>query len=346
MSSSTSTISTSADAAAKRFDGRVFHAHCDPLPTDSDVSLNINDTNKQWGLFTPDVFIVISSADLMASVQEQLRKNLTSQYKAESVTIQLADSDNERGSEMISANLATRVLSIVNFFRGRALSLFKEEGLDGSKVRDTSADLVPTQAGIRLYPKLPEVKGSADATRAKIRDLAVKYGAIAETEGGELRDVSNLDVTIKVNIFGAYQGKFYLNYRLVAPFRHKDKPEILAEQPKKAARKRAASAAPSGAGAGSGGEPAAKKRTPAVKKEVNPDAYDNEDDLCMAYVKAGNPLRTAAQLALNHFRGRTEDNSNGLFSEENAHEVSVAGGGAGAGSAGMPSFESVSREMK
>jgi hypothetical protein len=328
--------------STKRFEGRVFHAHCDTFPTPEELSCKVE---EKWGCFTPDLFIVISSADLMNSVQNQLRKLLTSQYKAESVTIQLADNVGERGSEMISSNLASRLLSLVSILRTRAYRDWTENGHERIQRLD---DITPTSAGIRLYPKLPEVKGDAEATKAKIRDLAVKYGAISLVDGEEPRDVSELDVTIKVNIFGDYQGKFYLNYRLVAPFRHKDKPEVLAEQPKKAPRKRAASAVGTTSGAsGSSSEPSAKKaRAPASKKEVNPDMYDNEDDLCMAYVKAGNPLRTAAQMALNHFRTRSaEDGSHNLFSEQDQAEE-VSGGGAGAGSASMPLFESISREMK
>lgn len=330
----------STDSTPKRFEGRVFHAHCDTIPSPDEFSCR---AEEKWGCFTPDIFLVISSPDLMSAIQEQLRKHLTSQYKAESATIQLGDAAGERGSEMISANLASRVLSFVSVLRARAYREWTDHGHDRIQRLE---DITPTTAGIRLYPKLPEVKGDAQATKAKVRDLAIKYGAIPESEGAEPRDVSDLDVTIKANIFGDYQGKFYLNYRLVAPFRHKDKPEVLAEQPKKAPRKRAAT--PSGSG-GDSASAVKKPRAPATKKEVNTDLYDNEDDLCMAYVKAGYPLRTAAQMALNHFKSRSgDDNTDGaIFSDENANEVS--GGGAGAGSAGestMPSFEVMSRQLK
>lgn len=339
-------MSTESAAAAKRFDGRVYHCHCDNLPTESDLDLDINGDRGDWGYFTPDVFLVISSPDLMNAVQDQLRKHLTSSYKAESITIQLADSHGERGSEMISSNLSSRVLSFVNILRCRALDYWKEEGTDGKKTRDATGEVAPTQAGIRLYPKLPQVKNDAEGTRAKVHDLAVKYGAVPATEGGECRDVSDLDVTIKVNIFGAYNDKFYMNFRLVAPFRHKDKPEIVAEQPKKAARKRPASAA---AGASSSSEagtgaPAKKARAPATKKEVNPAQYKTEDDLCLAYVKSGMPLREAARAAMDYFEKKGEDGTDGsIFTGTpnftaagramDAAASSSSSGGAGAGSA-------------
>lgn len=324
-------------SATKRFDGRVYHIHCDATPSDSDFDLAINEDGNDWGYFTPDIFLVISSADLMNSIQDQLRKQLASKYEAKAVTLQLADASGERGSEMISSNLASRVITFVNTIRNRALQYWKEEGTDGARTRDANADVAPTQAGIRLYPKLPVVKDDAEATKSKLRELAVKYGAVPEMEGAECRDVSNLDVTIKVNIFGAYQNKFYMNYKLVAPFRHKDKPEILAEQPKKAPRKRAATPARA-----EGDEPVAKKRGGATKekKELDFSTFKTEDELCLALVKSGVPLRHAAQQAYSHFADREkqeqEDASailNGEMPTFTATSRQMGSGGAGAGSA-------------
>ena len=320
-------------SANKRFDGRVFHVHCDAIPTSSDeIEMDINEDGEQWGYFTPDIFLVISSVDLMNSVQDQLRKQLASKYEAKAITLQLADSNGERGSEMISSNLASRLISFVNTLRGRALQYFKSEGLDGASVRDTNADVAPTQAGIRLYPKLPSVKDmmtgrvNDEATKAKLRELAVKYGAVPETEGEECRDVSGLCVTIKVNIFGAYQNKFYMNYKLVAPFRGKDKPEVLAEQPKKAARKRAATPAKGS----EGDEPVAKKRGGAKeKKELDFSSFKTEDDLVLALVKSGVPMRQACQQAMDHFESRDK----------------MSGDDASATLAEMPTFTATSRQM-
>ena len=329
--------------STKRFDGRVFHVHCDPAITpETNIEMDVTEDGANWGYFSPDIFLVISSADLMNSVQDQLRKQLASKYEAKAITLQLADANGERGSEMISGNLASRLITFINTIRNRALQYWKNEGLDGSLCRDTNGDLAPTQAGIRLYPKLPSVNNQdsgdldVEATKAKLRELAVKYGAVPEMEGAELRDVSNLDVTIKVNIFGQYQNKFYMNYKLVAPFRHKDKPEILAEQPKKAARKRAATPARA-----EGEEPVAKKRGGAKeKKELDFSTFKTEDELCLALVKSGVPLRSAAQQAFKHF----EDREKGVVEDGSAAEAegsmpmftatSRQLGGAGAGSAG------------
>lgn len=319
---------SSSSAAVKKFDGKVFHVHCDNTPQDSEIELEMSEggDDANWGYCSPDVFLVISSAELMTSIQDQLRKHLTSTYKAESVTLQLADANGERGSQMVSSNLASRLITFVNYFRNRALHFFKENGLDGSNVRDANADITPTQAGVRLYPKLPQVKGNDEATKAKVRELAVKYGAIPEDDESEPRDVSDLDVTIKINIFGAYNNKFYMNYRLVAPFRHKDKPEILAEQPKKS-RKRPATAS------SSSDAPAKKARAPAQKKDIDPSKYTTEDALAMAYVKSGIPLRVAAKMAMEHFDAENMEETEGEATATVFTQVSRAGGGAGAGSA-------------
>jgi hypothetical protein len=328
-------ISTAVTNSNKRFDGRVFHVHCDATPTSNDFDLEINGDGEEWGYFTPDIFLVISSQDLMNSIQDQLRKQLTSKYEAKAVTLQLADSNGERGSEMISSNLASRLITFINTIRGRALQFFKEEGLDGCNVRDTSADIVPTQAGIRLYPKLPAVKNDADATKEKLRELAVKYGAVPEVEGDECRDVSGLCVTIKVNIFGAYQNKFYMNYKLVAPFRGKDKPEVLAEQPKKATRKRAATSAKGS----EGDEPAAKKRGGVKeKKELDFSAFKTEDELVLALVKSGVPMRQACQQAMDHFESREKsvaEDASATLAEMPTFTATSRAGGAGAGSADL-----------
>ncbi len=325
-------ILTTATASNKKFDGRVFHVHCDAIPSPDDLEMDINEDGEQWGYFYPDIFLVISSVDLMNSIQDQLRKQLASKYEAKAVTLQLADSNGERGSEMISSNLASRLITFVNTIRGRALQFFKEEGLDGSSVRDTSGDVTPTQAGIRLYPKLPVVKDNADATKEKLRELAVKYGAVPETDGGECRDVSGHCVTIKINIFGAYQNKFYMNYKLVAPFRGKDKPEVLAEQPKKATRKRAASSK-----ATEGDEPAAKKRgSTKDKKEIDFSTFATEDALVLALVKSGVPMRQACQQAMDHFEAREKvaaEDASATLAEMPTFTATSRAGGAGAGSA-------------
>jgi hypothetical protein len=310
-------------SATKSFDGKVVHIHCDPLPAESTLSFNFPSTGSTtFGVFTPDIFLVVSSADLMNAVQDQLRRHLTSQYKAETVTLQLGDSAGEMGSEMLSSNLATRLSQFIQLFRTQSAAAYRDT--HGASSINSGVQLAPTSAGLRLYAKLPDIKDKPEETKAKLRELAIKYGAIA-ADGEEIRDVSDLDVTVKVNIFGSYNGKFYLNYRLVAPFRHKDKPEILAEQPKKG-RKRSATE--------SGAAPAKKARAPAAKKGVDgvkPEDFDNEDDLCMAYVKAGVPLRSAAQLALKHFEGRGSDDTDGAAMP--AFQAVSGCGGAGAGAA-------------
>ena len=354
-----SAAAAAAPAAEKRFDGRVFHAHCDSMITAESLAFDFPGKGEmQFGVITPDIFIVINSPDLLAAVQKQLQNHMSGTYKAQSVTIQLGDAEGALGSEMLSENLATRIVQAINTIRGRACEAFREHTGQPAKPMMTvthNTALTPTASGLRLYPKLPEVKNNASETAAKIRELAIKYGAIPG-EDGEVRDLSNHNVTIKVNIFGYYRGQFYLNFRLVAPFRARDKPEILAEV-KKTARKRAASSAPrkprAPHSAAEGEEPAdgecagasaAASSAPALKRtkseapgaprkrvkpaavgdgsSVNPADFDNEDELCLAYVKSGMPLRAAAQAAMKHFSA--EDNSDG---------------------AGAPTFTSVSRTL-
>ena len=97
----------------KRFDGRVFHAHCDPQITAESLTFDFPGKGEmQFGVITPDIFIVINSPDLMAAVQKQLANHMTGAYKAQSVTIQLGDAEGALGSEMISENLAARATAL------------------------------------------------------------------------------------------------------------------------------------------------------------------------------------------------------------------------------------------
>jgi hypothetical protein len=313
----------------------------------------------KFGTIVPEVFLVISSPDLMAAVQKQLQNHVAGTYNAQSVTIQLGDSEGALGSEMISENLSARLVQAINIIRNRARDAdLEHSGAPKQPSTPAHVNLAPTAAGLRLYPKLPEVKGNKAETDRKVRELAIKYGAI-HGDDGEARDMSKLAVTIKVNIFGFYKGAFYMNYRLIAPFRGKDKPEVLAEA-KKGARKRAApgtrkprtaSAAAEGeepadgeAAAPAMGTPALKRAKPAApgapKKQkpsadaaaakVNPADFDTEDDLAMAYVKAGVPLRTATQLALTHFADEGHEESAAVsFQAVSRSLSSAASGGAG-----------------
>jgi hypothetical protein len=343
-------------AAPSTFDGRVFHVHCDPMITAESLVFDFpGQGENKFGVCVPEIFLVVHSADLLAAIQKQLQTHLNGTYNAQSVCVQLGDAEGALGSEMISENLAHRLTNVLNVVRNKACEAHREKYTTGGGA-SASANLIPTSAGLRIYPKLPEVKGDKDATTAKIRELAIKYGAIADAEGN-VRDMSKLDVTIKINIFGFYKGAFYLNYRLIAPFKHREKPEILAETKK--ARKRAP-AAPrkprlsAGAGGAAADEEAhsdaegaaAGKRkadgAAAPKKRVRPtnvaaDAaltvdpadFSNEDDLALAYVKAGMPLRMATQKAMEHFSSAEAAPSFRSLSRA----MSVAGGGAGAGGA-------------
>lgn len=313
MSSSDVTNATTSNA--KRFDGKVWHVHADTYMEGSTLSADFAE-GKSFGVFTPDIFLVVSSTDLMSGIQQQLRKAVDASYETESVTIQLGNAGGELGSEMISANLAARLSQQVNIIRQRAYEVYRGKFTDAPSITDLN--IHPTPAGLRLYAKLPKAEGST-TTKQKVQELAVKYGAMPGADG-VARDVSDLDVTFKVNIFGLYNGAFYLNYRLVAPFRHKDKPEVVAEQPKKA-RKRAPSATPNprkrttiaaatpvhtedvfatdDAAAEAMRAPGAKK--PRMLKvdisSINADDYEDENTLAMAYVNAGVPLRDAISMA-------------------------------------------------
>ncbi len=321
------------------FDGKVMHAHCDPFLEGDAITTTFSEGENHYGLFAPSVFIVIKSDDLMSNVQEQMRKQIDAPYSAGSVTIQLGDSAGEFGSEMLGSNTAARVVRQVNALRHACCTKFVEHF--GGSV-PSSLDISPTAAGIRLYPKLPEDKKNADNTKIKQRELAIKYGAIPDAEGN-IRDVSGHSVTLMANMFGFYKGAFYLNFRICAPFKTKDKPEVLAEvkKPRKrSAPKKAAagidetgevvSSAPTFKRARPDDAPSAPKKaarksasllTAAV--DVNPSMFDSEEALCMAYVKAGVPLRTAAQMALDNFVEKIEE----TVTEEGA------AAGAGAGSA-------------
>lgn len=331
------------------FDGKVFHAHCDAFLEGDAITTTFSEGENHYGLFAPAVFLVIKSDDLMSNIQEQLRKQVDATYAASSVTIQLGDSAGEFGSEMLGSNTAARVVRQVNHLRHACCTKFVERF--GGSV-PSSLDIAPTAAGIRLYPKLPEDKKDAANTKAKQRELAIKYGAIPDAEGNT-RDVSTHSVTLMANMFGFYKGAFYLNFRICAPFKTKDKPEVLAEakKPRKRSAPKAASAGKPSIDLGELGEvvsgtPSFKRSRPgdeapaAPKKaarkagasllsaavDVNPSMFDSEEALCMAYVKAGVPLRTAAQMALDNFVEKVP-------AEENTQEAAAAAAGAGAGSA-------------
>ncbi len=326
------------------FDGKVFHAHCDAFLEGDAITTTFSEGENHYGLFAPAVFLVIKSDDLMSNIQEQLRKQVDATYAASSVTIQLGDSAGEFGSEMLGSNTAARVVRQVNHLRHACCTKFVDHF--GGSV-PSSLDITPTAAGIRLYPKLPEDKKDAANTKAKQRELAIKYGAIPDAEGNT-RDVSSHSVTLMANMFGFYKGAFYLNFRICAPFKTKDKPEVLAEakKPRKRSAPKAAGAGKASIDLGETGEvvsgtPSFKRARPgdeasAPKKaarkagtlfsaavDVNPSMFDSEEALCMAYVKAGVPLRTAAQMALDNFVEK-------VAAEENTQDAAA---GAGAGSA-------------
>lgn len=301
--------------AAKKFDGRVWHVHCDPYVEGSAIAVDFP-ADRNFGVFTPDMFLVCSSADLISQVQEQLRKALNSSYATESIHIQLGSSGGELGSEMITANLAARLVQQINHVRQRAYDAYRAHDSSAPTVTDTS--IHPTVAGLRVYLKLPVERGNREATIAKIKELAIKYGAIP-ADDGSVRDVTELDTAFKVNIFGFYNSSFYLNFKLVAPFRHKDKPEVIAEQPKKS-RKRAPSAATSAprkkavpvhsedAGSSPDEVAASALRAPGVTRKpartatrdpstVVAEDYSDEEALATAYIHAGMPIRDAMALA-------------------------------------------------
>jgi hypothetical protein len=208
---------------------------------------------------------------------------------------------------MIGSNCAARLVKQINILRTTCASHFKQRY--GGSV-PTDLDVKPTAAGLRLYPKIPD-------TKEKLRELAIKYGAIPD-EAGNLRDMTNLNVTLMANMFGMYKGAFYLNFRICAPFKARDKPEVLAEakKPRKRAAPKAKAESDDAAAAAAPGSTPAFKRTRAdapgapkkarktAEPEVDPSQYANEDDLCMAYVKAGMPIRAAAQMAVSHFSGQ------------------------------------------
>jgi len=348
------------------FDGKVFHAHCDAFLEGDAIQTHFSDSENKYGLFAPTIFLVVKSDDLMANVQDQLRRQIDAPYAASSVTIQLGDSSGELGSEMIGSNTAARLVRQINSMRQICCAKYVEHF--GGSV-PSALDIAPTSAGLRLYPKLPEDRKEPGNTKTKQRELAIKYGAIADSAGA-IRDVSSHSVTLMANMFGFYKGAFYLNFRLCAPFKTKDKPEILAEAKKP--RKRAASKVPSagkaGAGAGAGsaeiaetgevvtGTPAFKRARPsdeapsaprkAPRKNagllsqiagamslLKPEEYDSEEQLCMAYVKSGIPLRTAAQLALDNFVKRDLGANEEEATQHADDSAAAAGAGAGAGSA-------------
>lgn len=342
------------------FDGKVFHAHCDAFLEGDAITTTFSDGDNKYGLFSPAIFLVVKSDDLMSNIQDQLRRQIDAPYAASSVTVQLGDSSGELGSEMIGSNTASRLVRQINSLRSACCAKYVDH-FGGSA--PSALDITPTSAGLRLYPKLPEDRKEPGNTKTKQRELAIKYGAIPDAEGNT-RDISSHSVTLMANMFGFYKGAFYLNFRLCAPFKTKDKPEILAEAKKP--RKRATSKAPAASKAGAGaselnetgevitGTPAFKRarptddapsaprkaarKAPALMSQVagavsavKAEEYESEEQLCMAYVKAGIPLRTAAQLALDNFvkrdLGANED-------EATQHaDDSAAAAGAGAGSA-------------
>jgi hypothetical protein len=66
---------------------------------------------------------------------------------------------------------------------------------------------------------------------------------------------------------------------------------------------------------------------------LKPEEYDSEEQLCMAYVKSGIPLRTAAQLALDNFVKRDLGANEEEATQHADDSAAAAGAGAGAGSA-------------
>lgn len=215
-----------------------WHAHCDVIPEVFNFGVtrvvSEADASRAFGVLTQDLVFVVHSEELMDEVQKQLREAASGSlsYKKDSITFQLADQSGTAGSSMIGGNVSTRLMTYLECLKAYMAKEYLEVASDdekrglptvapGSEASIPGVHLTPTQVGVRLYAKLPnEAK--------KVTELAIAYGAIGSGDD-EPRDVESKDVTFKVNMCGFYLGKFYCNFRLIAPFNHRNEPEVLAK---------------------------------------------------------------------------------------------------------------------
>ena len=320
----------------------VFNVHCDPyaIPSSADSSLTYSKNDNKWGLFEKDTFIILRGYDLLNSIVSQLEKHMSEfesrgeTYKADSVYIQLGDSQGEMGSEMVSSNLATRLVNQLQAYRDFAAKGFSTH-YPGSKMDKKSIKFTPTAAGLRIYLKLP-TGTSVDETKEKIAALLEKYrGAAADQEGDKVKAL-----TFKINMFGCYNDKFYMNYRIISPFDIRNKDEVLAAPvtAKKPAVKRKASTdagSDTTTNATTNASLAKKTKTAnhmtasdnagskAIKlkkqKPVNPEDFETEEELCMAYIAGGINAEMAASLAKAQFELRElekDDTADDILGED------------------------------
>ena len=275
-----------------------WHAHCDVIPEVFNFGVtrivSEHDSSRVFGVLAQDLVFVVHSEELMAEIQKQLREASSGQlaYKKDSVTLQLADSIGAAGSAMIGSNVSTRLMTYLECLK----AYMAKEYIDATPAEEKSSlpsvapgaeasipgvPLTPTQVGVRLYVKLPNEE-------KKVHDLAVAYGAIASGDE-EPRCVASKDVTFKVNMCGFYMGKFYCNFRLIAPFNHRDEPEVLAKCKKGKATKPRRKVT-EGEGSASAGAPIKKRKAvaaptvkkPAVKKtlfeSVTAEGQESDED--------------------------------------------------------------------
>lgn len=272
-----------------------WHAHCDAIPEVFNFGVSRivspHDSSRVFGVLAQDLVLVVHSEELMAEIKKQLREasSGTLAYKKDSVTFQLADSTGNPGSSMIGSNVSTRLMTYLECLKAYmakeyldAVPADERSGLPtvapGAEASIPGVPLTPTAVGVRLYVKLP-------AEEKKISDLAIAYGAVGSGDD-EPRNVESKDVTFKVNMCGFYMGKFYCNFRLIAPFNHRDEPEVLAKgkkgktsKPRRKVtegegaapvKKRKAVAAPT--------VKKALKRTTSLYESVTADGQDSEDE--------------------------------------------------------------------
>jgi hypothetical protein len=313
---------------------QVFNVHCDPYtsPSSTDTPLTFSESENKWGVLARDVFIVLRGAEVVNSIVSQLESHMNQfvargdTYKADSVYIQLMDSQGEAGSEMVSSNLATRLVNQLQVYRDFCAKGFVAK-YPGVKFDKKSTKFAPTAAGLRLYLKLPTGNTPAE-TVSKVGALLEKYRGAAAT----LEEEKHKAVTFKINMFGCYNDKFYMNYRLISPFDTREKDEILAAPvtAKKPAAKRKVSVADdasttnasvsapakkarSGSVGGSGAIKLSKQKS---AKPVDPNDYETEEDLCKAYMAGGMEFGMASTLAKAHFELRELEGDEEAVDEE------------------------------
>lgn len=253
-----------------------WHAHCDAIPEVFTFGVNRivsdRDSSRSFGVLAQDLVLVVHSSELMAEMQKQLREATNSglAYKKDSITFQLADKSGVPGSSMLGGNTATRLITYLDELKEYMAKEYLEVASDdekrglptfapGAEVSIPGVKLTPSHVGTRLYAKLP-------AETEKVHDLAVAYGAIPD--GDRVRDVENKDVTLKVNMCGFYLGKFYCNFRVIAPFNHRDEPEVLAKGKKGKSVKSRARKAVDGEGSGAGPKKRKAVSAPLVQKPL------------------------------------------------------------------------------